>query len=987
MQRLHILNDPFDTSAWEVIDCEDVRAVLANKFTHFPETARLYHGAISEQCDVTPHTEKDVEFLATLEGDIYLVVYPQDPITLLIGGLLLVSAVALIYRPKIPTAALRNQTLGSANNSLSERTNQVRINGRIPDIFGTVRSVPDMIMFPYTVFDNHVELDYAYMCIGRGSYAYPLVDGEPSIRDGETLVEKIEGSRLSIYAPNTSPNSGDAPEVEIGGSINEPVIMAKRSKAVNGQVLRAPNDAGDARIVASTNLIRFEPGGIIQADPASSIDFTTIFGASDSILVTAPRYPRRVGFFYESDLNYVTFASGSGENTYIVPKGPSLTEPGTLTWMFHSDGRISITSPTVVPFSVGDSWGNVIWVQASNITKDAITVNLSGYYKLLATDPDNAGVWTIELDAPENQNADWTDIAGMTGGFCSGSAVVRQGLTYPGFDADMLNMSGEYTIDTVSAKTITLLNPVADNADWIKVVYNTNYMTMTLEAAGSDTNWVGPFVLDTDTMNEIIANFVAPAGLWKDNGTTQFTFDVEVQLGVTACDAAGTSLGPEAYYNTTILGSDQVRSQRAKTLRTELSNTGRVKVRCRRLTNKDTTFAGTISDEVKWRDIYSVSPVTQLHFGDVTTVHSLTQATESALAVKDRQINILVQRKLPLRISGSTFSGTLTGTNDIAEIIAFVCKDAKLGNRPNEEIDFDNIYDTIDAVETYFGIPEVREFCYTFDSDNVSFEEMLDAIAQVAFCEPYRQGNVIRLFFEKLTNDSVLLFNHRNKVPNTEKRSINFGKDYDGIELEYVSPTDDAVVTFYVPEDRSAIRPQTIQTIGIRSLEQAHLTAYRAYNKNKFRHTIVEMVTTQQADILVRGERILVADNTRAYVQDGEIVGQDALILQTSQPVLFESGVDYTIFLQHASGTVQALAVTPGVDAYHVVIPTAPAETLSLDANAFVRTLYMVVRSEEGTDRRAFLLNERDTQDNFTSKLTAYNYDSRFYNNDQDFAP
>ena len=69
-----------------------------------------------------------------------------------------------------------------------------------------------------------------------------------------------------------------------------------------------------------------------------------------------------------------------------------------------------------------------------------------------------------------------------------------------------------------------------------------------------------------------------------------------------------------------------------------------------------------------------------------------------------------------------------------------------------------------------------------------------------------------------------MLFNHRNKVPQSEKRTYTFGiqKDYDGIKLEYTDPDDDERVNYYlsynsatgeVTEDSSATNPLEITTL------------------------------------------------------------------------------------------------------------------------------------------------------------------------------
>lgn len=98
------------------------------------------------------------------------------------------------------------------------------------------------------------------------------------------------------------------------------------------------------------------------------------------------------------------------------------------------------------------------------------------------------------------------------------------------------------------------------------------------------------------------------------------------------------------------------------------------------------------------------------------------------------------------------------------------------------------------------------------------------AIADAVFCKAYRRGSSIKLTFEKETDSSVMLFNHRNKLPGSETRTATFGyiNDNDGVELDYISPEDDAKVTYYVPADQSAVNPKKLDTIGVRSKVHAH---------------------------------------------------------------------------------------------------------------------------------------------------------------------
>lgn len=962
MQELIIISDILSKpDQWERVSTFDIRKALTDRFDTYPDHARIYHGNVSKDTDVTPKCEEDVEALAKMPGPFYFVQYPGDIVFWAAVIFAVTTVVLLLQKPKLPTSLGRNTSAGSSNNELSDRVNKPRIGGRIPDIYGTVTSVPDLLSLPYSVFKNHIEVEHTFMCIGRGHYEFPLVDGVMRIRDGDTLVSKIEGASLAIYNPGLSPNNGDTPTVQVGDPINEKVVTARRSKAVNGQVLLAPNDAGDDRIVGISN-IRFGPSVHIQANPASDIDFTTVFATGNDLTLTAP------GIYFEPG------STGTGLDSYTWNYSSS-ANGGTI--RFFSDGTIQFRDGAAIVFAPGSPISVAFTISTSLITKDSISINLSGHYRytsnaVVSADPP---IHELILTNPELSNADWTQIASMTGGFVDVTAnvVMTQG--------GEAYLSGEYVVDTVSAKDLTLVNRYSVTDYWAWIASPTAYLSPTLEGiTATSTNWVGPFVLDVSDMNEVIANYIALQGLWKDDGTTQTAFNIDVQLGVTRCDAAGTPLGPETFYNVTINGSANVKSARAATLRTLLGFTGRVSVRSRRLTPKDTAFVGTIADEVKWRDIYSVSPVSTYQFQGITTVQCLTQATQGALAVADRKINILVQRKLPLHIGAGSF-GALTPTNDAADAIFHICTDPYLGNRPTSEINFDQIDSVMADVRTYFNLTTASDFCYTFDNDNTSFEEMLATVANAVFCVAYRQGSVINLFFEKEALTSTLLFNHRNKVPRSEKRTHTFGADFDGIDYEYVDPLDDAKIVYRIPTNGSAIRPKKVESIGVRNFQQAYLHAWREYNRLLYQRISLEFDATEEADILINNQRILVADNTRADVQDGYVVSQDGLVLTLSQPVYYASGV---IFLQHVNATVEAINFTGG-DGYNITLSTAPSFVLSLGDDKAAQATYMIVRDTDEGNARAYLALTKDQNDNFTSRISAVNYDARYYANDKDF--
>lgn len=752
MNQVVICENIVDPSTWENVETENVCELLTKRFATWPSTARIYHKFVSQNCDVTPVDEATIDRLEKLTGRFFVVVYPAEPGTIFLIVSIIVAAIAIglsfLLRPHT-SANIKNQQQTSPNNELSSRQNKERPNERIPDIYGKLWSTPDLIAVPYRIFIANIEVEYAYYCIGRGNYTIDQV------RDDLTAFAQITGSSAEIYGPNTSPNSGDAPQTTIGAAIGEIVRKIKPLSAINGQVLIAPNLAG---------------GGL-----------------------------------------------------------------------------------NVGPFTIGDADTTEVWV-----------------------------------------------------------------------------------------------------------------------------------------------NFVAESGCYQIDNTTgiQTAATITLRLGVTPIDSSGAATGAEVTHDIVLTG-DAVQKNRVGVTLKVTGLTSRVSIRAKRITNTNIAANISVSDEIKWRDAMAVAPIVVTNFGDVTTVQTVARPTPDALALKQRKLNLLVTRNIPIgTLSGGAVTFGLPGpTKNAADIFVAMCLDSRLGNRSLAEIDVVGIYTTAAAIAAYFGTTLCTQFCFTFDDSKVSFEESIADVATAIFCVAYRRGSVISISFEKQTVNSTTIFNHRNKLPASETRTVNFGTvgDIDGIEFTYNEPNDpnypnvDTARTLYFPADQSAINPKRITAIGIRNNIQAFLLAARLYNKLLYQNTITQFNATQEASLCILQERILVADNTRPDTQDGEVTDANALILTLSQPVKFVGGRLYTIFLQHYDGTVESLAITAGPAPNQVVLAGAPLLPCVTDPTMFAKTTYIIV---DNAPQRAtaFLVSEKVPQGGMVYQIKAANYDDRYYGNDQDFA-
>lgn len=869
-------------------------------------------------------TEITDDIKSILRGDAPEYVILQSPAGLapltwmIIAIVASVALTVLIPKPEMPGAAI-NRTQSSPNNSLSSRENKVRLLERVEDIYGTVKSIPSLMMPTYNKYIAHQKYEYGYYCVGRGYHS--LAD----IRDGDTLIADISGASAAVYDPFTSPNSGDAPVLQIGDAIIDSILTASRAIEVDGLTLKALN----------------------QVQLPTSAVYTFTPDVAGGIITQAAKQP---------NLN-------------------AITEIG--------DEVVVTMSPSVAVIGSGVDY------DGTPVTTLAITVTAASH---TLTDPLNIGLFaTIEVGdtittgsfANGGNNGSFT-VATKASDFeitVTSGTMVNEAATAATLSVSR-DYSGTYEVLLVNDGSIQL-TPVGTTA-WTSVAES---VTCSVQITGKSeyTDWV---TLPDADRTEVWCNIIAQNGMYKDNNgkssaTVAFAIEIE-QLHATTL----APLGVVETVTGSLTGS--VTDERADTIEHATAWPGPARVRMRRTTDYDYAFSGTVQDEIKWADLYSISPVTVLEFGNKTTIHTITQATARATAVKTRQLNCIASRLLPT-YNGTVFSGafdstgllasgTIAATSKLVDIIAAVSVDPKIGARTLAlEVDMAQIYAVqvlLDAWSTECG-----QFNYTFDSDNTSFEETLTLIANAGFCIAYRQNGKIRLALDTAQTASTALFTHRNKKPNAETITRKFASDseYDGVEFVYVDPDSEQSETITLPLDGSYTKLKKYEIAGIRSFDQAWLRANREHAKLLGQRITLETATTLDARSLLPNSRIDVVDNTRFKSFDGEVIGQSGLTLTLSQSVAFTPAVSHSIILMRRDGSLQSIACTAGTAANKVVLASLPTEAITTTHGAAgVRTIYSFA-ADTARAAQAWLVQEIDISDGQYCTVRAINYSADYY--------
>lgn len=584
-----------------------------------------------------------------------------------------------------------------------------------------------------------------------------------------------------------------------------------------------------------------------------------------------------------------------------------------------------------------------------------------------------------EIVASESSNIDFTE------SFTSNDTISLSNASFIS-DTVALSLDGTYKVLSVSTKRITLSNPAQLNTAWNAIAELSEQITDYSSPNISSINekWIGPFILDNTDRSMIMANFVAQNGLYKANGTSQTAVEVIIEIEVTPVDLDDVPTGAPIIQSITLRGSRTARETIGTTLKIN-TFPGRCSVRARRVTTTDTGYSGTVVDDVKWAALYGASPMKRVIYDNCTVVRARTYATTGALSVKERKLNMLVQRELPIYQDGA-MTTELHPTSSYADALVSLATDPKIGRLSLADLDLENIYNTQADVIAYFGTEQAAQFCTTLDDSNMSFEEIAVTIADACFLTIYRQGNLLQTFFERKNENSSLLFNFRNKVPNTHDRSYNFGiaDEYDGLVYEWTDPKDDSRVNIYLP-DKNAKNPKEIKSLGVRNKWQARFNAYRLWNKLKFQNKTITFEACAESELLILKDRVLYSHaQDQQKFQNGEIEAQDGLILHLSHPVVFKEGTDHIIYLQLPDGTVDSIGVVAGEDKYHVVIQRMPLKPLAISYRNQVRTVFTIVPNDHAK-QLAYLVVERAPADVNTNKVTLVNYDNRYYQNDKDF--
>lgn len=927
MSQILIIHNALDQHENELIHSDSVLKTFLEIRVKHPQ-ARIFKGhQPCAETDVTPARDDKQAIARLLESneDFSIVTYSGEMITAVnwIAGKLFGAAVqSFVKVPKMNNGT----STGSSNNNLSNPENKQRIKERVPYILGAPKAIPDLFANPIRYFKDGIEVEELLLCVSENPVKLS------NFKEGDTPIQEISGKSITAYGLNQSLIGSDS-IFKWGDTFSEPPLVAKQNNSVNGQTLLTPNST------RSVNTdIYFQYPNLIKCLNSSTVNDFEKFNINETVIIEGAN-------FGIADLGITGSVQIDG-----VAETISITSSQTSSG-FASYRKINITAMLITDPENGQ-------------------LDLAGLYDIESIVYES-GIYIAKLLNPANTNANFANLTQVA------TTNISANLTA---NTENIYLDGAYVVSGIDRanKQMALVTPSAVNEDWDKLADLAGQQTKTarIKLRGGQNNYVGWFTTDSPLAKGLLLNFRAGNGIYRGSEDKTVTVEAEYQQVVNNIPT-----GQIYKQSITLVGRKNNRDAVGASLWIDLPFTGAVRFRARR--TNDNGDADDLVDETKFYLAYAYHKLEKLVYDNRVLIRARTVATLNATSQDSRQLNCIAESLVYTYRNGIKSAERVTSRN-IADLAIDVALHPKIGRRTIDEIDYERIYAAVDELTAYFGSSKMAEFNYTLDSTNTSFEEILRMMGFVSGCHDRRVNRKTYFDFESPESLPILLFNHRNKQPQSEVRTYNLTVEnkYDGIELTYVDSASGWIEKTLKLPNEMINNPKKIEGTGIIYTEQAHIIGWREWNKLKFSRIIVKFGAYAESDYAFVGDNILTTDDVRlGDCTSGEIRAYTGLEIIVSQPFTFDSSKQYLIHLQMKSGFIDVIKVKQGIDEYHFLLERPPVESFVIDGQ--VKTVYSVTTDQKLNAQR-FIVSKKSAQQIFENEITAYNFDERFYRNDKD---
>lgn len=539
-------------------------------------------------------------------------------------------------------------------------------------------------------------------------------------------------------------------------------------------------------------------------------------------------------------------------------------------------------------------------------------------------------------------------------------------------------LSGIYTVTSISAVDVSFTVDGTVNP-WLGITTSVPLLPGDISTTGPynkvAVSWSNWFTMDKIKATRVLANFGAQSGMYKDDGNKKRSAAVTIRLEYQALDVNGSPIGPVYSADGTVSGRSS--DQTGVSIVGSLPTPSTFRARARRVTNKDLDFEGQVVDDVSFDNLYAQIPDTTPNYGNRTTVHTARRQTPRATSIKAPKLALIVTERIYKYLGSGVFDTVLTNNTQAVQSLIRLLRDPVCGGLNLTTSNMDRLLAVQAEIEAYFGSAQAGQFCYTFDSFDVTMQDIINTVAEAIFCRAYREGSAILLDFDRPRMGPEMVFTHRSKAPGEKwTRAFNTRDRYDSLKFSYIDPATNTKETITIPPD-GGLKTETYDSKGIRNYKQAYWAAYRRYQRNLLSRVSVEFSALEEGVFARPGRAISVVKGSRVAPFDGYVVAVDGLTVVLSQNVEFTPGQEHSLILKRRDGSVQSVGVTPGANSRTVIMTSAPQEAI-YTGNEALKTEFSF-GSEDRHNAQMMVVSTVEPGSDRTVRITGYNYTDDYY--------
>jgi hypothetical protein len=476
---------------------------------------------------------------------------------------------------------------------------------------------------------------------------------------------------------------------------------------------------------------------------------------------------------------------------------------------------------------------------------------------------------------------------------------------------------------------------------------------------------IGNFELDTakspgsypacppkQTVGFIGVDITADQGLGRiDSDGDAHAITVQWQVQIRNIDDAGAPIGRfrSIASETRSLNTNTPQRWSGKYL---ISPPARVEVRVLR-TNPKFDNNATTRDAIQWVALRGYSAAPAPLNPNVAHFEIVLRASQNLSQINQTSLSLIVQGKVRTWnpndgwscASGDWDSYATDDARSPAWAVADALSDSVYGEAlPDDRIDLLALYQLDQVWRTR---QDRCDYTFTSTSDSWSAVQLL---ARTGRARMFRRYGVRAFKRDEIEDLPVTMFTPRMCIAGTKMQVDEKLPDtqtaYDGVIAQFRnnSKWDSDFVECPCPGVTEITKPVYRQYPGVQGRTHALREGLYDAADMALRQRTVSLTTEMQAELASFFDAVLWQPQIAQYGQSGDCVSWDEATrsLETSEPIDF-SRTPVTIVLRRDDGSLtQALTVTPGSDAYHVVLPTVPDFELICDDGTRERPQFIV---------------------------------------------